>query len=901
MWEKLRARGLLFIETCFDLTLLILFSAQACIAGCLLIYGYVPAPTQWLNETLLEQRFDDFYIQAESFRLKLSGEIKLTKLQVYHGEMSDPILEADSTVLEFSIRNNGTFQFTPTGLVLSKGTLQMPAIYSLDGKRTAILEHVAFHLTPVEGLIRIDSFAAQHEDIRLRGSIDWPLQSKGSAEKPPIERFYKLIAAALKEKERFSPFIEPTLEFALTARADDSVDVALHLSCEHLKYTYATGTDFNFQTKFKLKNGTITPLVPLMLRAKEIDVPKFNFAAEQIAAQVATDQWTGLLNGIWPEFAISAHTVAIHGVDLEGPIATISPANYPELQFTGSTNGLKGGIAFKGKLNSATKSGQIHANGSVDVFTLFPASALTGLPKLEFGSTPDYSLSVTLDEGLKLNSATFRVDANDVTANGLTFDHILAQGNYNEGIFRLESVLIDRGKQWIDATFSFNNTTRDFKISLLGSALPDQYSPLLPKWWPTIFKDIDFSQSTYGYGDFVIYGNTTPGSKVFLLGHAEAHDVAYRGALIDEGQLIVRGRGNYIELHNIDAKTGEGWAKGNVGFTTGKIPGNGLLSIRYDFDSLMPLDVASKIFGGNVAAIISDFEVTKLPHVKLDGVTFNDAYTQYAHDDAFYLKADIRTPITFKKTPLDHLHFKLYSREKDIYLRDVEFGYADGTGSAIIDIIGVPNASHQLRFQLSLKDTNQAKAVESLPSFDGIEVHLTQAQADKGKQARSAGKLDLNLHAQGPLDDVYQFNGYGDFKVNNDQLGAIQLLGPLSNLLKNTRLNFTSFNLNQMTANFRIAQEQLHISELTIDGPRTRIRADGTFHIPDQALNMGVRVNLFANMGTPDSTISNLRKLITAPLPNLLVFDLTGTIHDQKIRSRFDPRNFIPLLNKKLP
>ena len=893
MWGKIRARGLSFLELCLDLLVLVLFSAQAFVAGCLWIYGYVPAPTQWLNEALLEQQFDGFYIQAGSFRLKLSGEIELTKLAVYHSEMSDPIMTADSTALKYTLYKQGAYQFTPTGLVLSNGTLQMPAIYSPDGNRTTILERIAFHISPSESMIRVNSFAAQHADILLRGSIDLPLQSFGNTERPPIERFYKFIAVILKEKEHFSPFIQPTLEFALTAQADDSVNVSVHLSCEDLKHTYATGTNFNFQTKFKLQNGVITPLVPLMLRAKVIDVPKFNFAAEQITAHVATDQWKGLINGIWPEFAISAQSITTHGVELEGSQAIISPANYPDLQFTGSTNGFKGGVAFKGQLNSATKSGYIQADGSVDIFTILPTSTLTKLPKIDFESTPHYNLTINLDDGLKLNSATFRIDANDVTANGLTFNSIEASGSYNENTLNLDSILVERGKQWIDATFSRNNTSKDFKITLLGSILPEQYSPLLPEWWPKIFKDIDFSQATYSYSDFAIYRCSAPNPEVFFFGHAAAHRAAYRGALIDESEIIVRGRGNYVEL-DIDAKTGGGWAEGDVSFTSGKIPDRGPLSVRYDFDSLMPLDVVSKIFGGTISRIINDFEVTKLPRVKIDGVTFNDAYPQYADKDTLYLDADIDTPITFKNTPLDHLQFKLYSHQEAIYLRDLEFGYAEGDGTAQIDI----EDGNHLRINLSLRDANQAKAIEDLPSFDDIEDHLTQSEAQADEAIRSKEKLDLNLHVQGPIDNLYAFNGYGDFVTKNEQLGSIQLLGPLSSLLKNTRLGFSSFNLDQMTGRFAVEQEMINFSDLIIEGPRTKIWSQGTMHIPDQALNMDVRVKLFENIGNPDSTINTFRKLLSSPLPNLLVFNLKGTIHDQKIRLRYDPRNFIPGLKQ---
>jgi hypothetical protein len=894
MWEKIKARGLQFLEPCLDLLLLILFSALAFVAGCLWTYGYVPAPTQWLNETLLEQKIDGFYIQAESFRLKLNGEIELTKLRVYHSEMSDPIMTADSTELQYTLRHQGAYQFTPTRLVLSNGTLQMPAIYSHGGNRGTILERVAFHISLGEGMIRVDSFAAQHADIRLRGSIDWPLKALDSAVPTPIERFYKLIAVILKEKEHFSPFIQPTLEFALTARADDSVDVSVHLSCEHLKHTYATGTDFHFQTKFNLQNGVITPLVPLMLRAEVIDVRKFNFAAEQITAHVATDQWKGLMNGIWPEFAINAQSVATHGVELEGSQAIISPANYPDLQFSGSTNGLKGAVAFEGTLNSATKSGHIQADGSVDIFTFLPTSARAKLPTLEFGSTPHYNLAVTLDDGLKLNSATFRIDVDDLTANGLTFNSIHAAGSYKENLFKLDNILIERGKQWIDATFSRNNITNDFKITLLGSTSPEQYSPLLPKWWPKIFKNIDFSQATYSYSDFVIYGSSVPAPEVSFFGHAVAHRAAYRGALIDQVEFIARGRGNYVELHNINTTADDGWATGELSFTSAKKPLKGLVSVRYSFDSLMPLDIASKIFGGTIASIISDFEFSKLPRVKLDGVTFNNAYPQYADKDTYDLDADIDTPITFRETPLDHLQFKLHSRKEAIYLRDLEFGYADGNGTARIDIENAPNDGNHLRIDLSLRDANQAMAIKNLPSFDDIEAHLTQPEAQADETIRSKGKLDLNLHVQGPIDNLYAFNGYGDFVTNNEQIGAIQILGPLSSLLKNTRLSFTSFNLDQMTGRFAVEQEMINFSDLIIEGPRTKIWSQGTMHIPDQALNMNVRVKLFENIGNPDSRINTFRKLISSPLPNLLVFNLKGTIHDQEIRLSYDPRNFIP-------
>ena len=204
--------------------------------------------------------------------------------------------------------------------------------------------------------------------------------------------------------------------------------------------------------------------------------------------------------------------------------------------------------------------------------------------------------------------------------------------------------------------------------------------------------------------------------------------------------------------------------------------------------------------------------------------------------------------------------------------------------------------SQQLTLNLNLQEANQAEAVLNLPSFDDVENQLTYPEIKTDKGTGDQGTLNLNVEARGPIDNLYGYNGYGSFVVMNDNIGSIQLLGPLSSLLHKTRLNFTSFNLNQMSSTFEVQQETLFFPDLIIEGARTKIWTEGTMRIPDQSLDMKVRVGLFANMGNPESTINSFRKLLTSPLPNLLIFDLNGTIHNQKLRLRYDPRKYIPVI-----
>lgn len=894
MRKEYKTKAVTLIIIGLDFLLLASFLAQSLIIGCLIAYGYIPISAKWANQQLQEMQLDGFHLQADSFRLKLWQKIELIGLKIYHGEINDPILKAVSTEVQFSFKKHESYQIDLTKLVVTNGTLIMPAIYAPDGKPTKVLEHATFHLSPTEHCIQINSFVAKHEDIYLRGSIEWPVRQKQPKEKASVKQLYQLIASALKEKEKISPFIQPTLEFALSTRLDNSIDVSLILSCEQLKHPRITGSYFSLSTDFALNEGNLNPQAPLLLRAREITFADLDIFAEDIAANITTEKWPGIFKGILPEFEVSTNRLTVNQVELNAPRIMVEPSAFPILQFSGTTCGLEGSAVFSGAFNSTDKSGQINANGRIDIFNLFPDSLVEKLPTLKFGSTPFYNLSVDFNQGFEIRDVNFHINVKDLTANELYFDNIITRGYYREGILNFEDIHIDRKNQWVDGAYYLDTQTKDFQISLLGSVLPKQYNSLLPKWWSNVFKDLHFNAKTPGRGDFVIHGNAQKGSKIALFGHVQATNLAYKEAFFDACELIVRGRQNYIEIHDINARVGEGRATGNLGFTTAIKPQKGLISVRYNFDATLPIEVASKSLGGDIANVLGNFELTELPHVQVDGVVFNKKFKEYADKDSVRLQAKVDAPLKFKGTPLDHLKFRLIGQSSDIYLRDVLFGYADGTANAIIDILSTEDVTKEMCFKLSLKEANQAKAIQNIPGSNKTESPLTSPQEENKDLARISGLVDLNLHAKGPLSEIYGFEGYGNMEVRNEALGAIQLLGPLSELLKNTLFRFTSFNLNRMDVVFEIDQKQLVITDLGINGPRTRISAEGTFQLPDQALDMDVKVSLFANVGSPDSAINAFGRAIASPLPNLLSFKLTGTVQDQKVRSKFDPRNLIP-------
>jgi hypothetical protein len=892
-------KGSILLELFFDATLLLLFIAQAFIVGCLMAYGYIPIPREWANAQLAKKESHGLHIQAEGFRLKINGDFELTGLEIHSEKIRQPILEADGAVLKCQLWEDRSFQFKLDSLLLSNGTLYLPAVYAPNGTRTPILERIAFHLEPSEELLRIDSFAALHQDISLRGTIEWPLKPLPRSDEmlDPLDQFFRTTATALKEKSRFSPFKNPTLTFNLKILEDQSVRIFSRLTCSEFEHKEALGSNFWMSADLRLKENQLTLESPLSLHVDTIQVPRFDIAAQTLRAQVAKENWKDLLNGAWPEFKISAQDLTTQSITLTAPEITINPIDFPRIRFSGTTSGFRGAVSFTGEIDANQKNGTIQAQGNVDLIDFISDSATKTLPPLIFESAPYYHLTLNLSDGFGIEDARFDCRTNNLTAADITVDYLRAQGSFGKGIFTLEDVNIKRNRQWLDLKFTLDTNNSDYRITLTGSAIPYEYNALLPCWWSSIFEDFKFEDNYESLADFIIYGNTKRATSDLFFGNAQSSNITYKDVTLDRGDLIVRGREGYVELDQIDVSSGDGWAKGNVSFTSRRDEVGAPVSIRYNFKSKLPPLAAQKIFGGNISKLISDFEVTELPVIELSGVNFNKAYPQYSGCSTFSLTADSAEEITYKNIPLDHLHFKLKKQDNIIYFRDVTFGYADGVGKATIDILTPPEQASELVFKLSLIDADATQAIHDLPHLDSIEDNLENYESTSiSRSGREEGRLNLNLHlhARGPINDPYQYVGHGDFTILDRNLGAIQLLGPLSSLLKNTRFNFTSFNLQSMTAVFQITENDILFNQLRIDGPQTRISANGDMKIKAQELAMKVQVNLFGNVGDPNSTFRKVGNVLTNPIPNILDFDLTGTVQQQKWRSAYDPRKLIP-------
>lgn len=880
-------------ELCLDAVLFLSLITQVFLLGTLLVHGNLPLPRQVLDHKLTAMLPPGLSISSDSYSVSTKGTLHIKNLQLSLDDRSQAPFVAESAHVEMGWKKDWHSPLRLKKLVVAGGSLILPAVHSPNGRDNLILDRIAFRLLPAEHALLFDTFAARHEDIRVRGRIEWSLPHEPSQRidlPKTVDGLFRQITFLAKQKSQIKGLSRPTILFNLKRGEDQLIDISSRISSQYFQHADFKVNHLILDADLTLHNQTLIHNSSLYFKADQLQVEKYNMAAKQISVLADQGDWQALIKGEWPRMQVASADLRMGDIFLDSTYVRLNPESDSEMTIQGSVRGLGSVVEVAGKIDLSERSGVLHSTGNLDLLALASTAIKTRLPNIRFHDTPNFDLSLRFDQDFTLSGADLRARVDRFEVGGILFDHLQMEGAYTDGIYLIENLYTRRGWQWLDMGFRINPASQDYMLTLQGFAKPNDYNPILPRWWGRIFQEFDFEQMESGLGDFVLYGKTNARAVDFFFGHVRAGKVAYRGVLIDEGELFVRGRGPFAEIHQLDLERAEGYVRGNIAFASRLDAVPGPMSVRLDLESKLPLSEATKLFDAKVAAILSDFETETIPTTTLRGVLFNPAYPEYNGYSHLQIRANCPAPLSYKGIPLDYLDFDLHAGQALTCLRNVLLGYAGGTVTAEADILNNNQSPPEARLKLSLKGADQNLAVNQFSALRQTSELESIREPTPGK-----GRLDFDLHARGLIDDPLAMSGNGHLRIENQSLYAIQLLGPLSRLLEKTQMGFTSFELNQLQAAFFLRNGFATFEQLQINGPRTRIEAPGILNLRDLSLAMRVSVFLFGNMVNLESNLGRIGELMTKPLPNLLEFELSGTIEAQKWRSLYDPRNFIPL------
>ncbi len=861
----------------------------------LFINGCVPLSAKWVNAFLANHSFSGLQLSADSYHIRLDGKIEISGLKIYKEDRNKPLLEATSTLLAWTPDFNQSPLIRPTECILTGGVIYLPPIHSPDGRKKTLFTDVALALEINDGQVHAKSICARQEDCTLRGSLKFPILPTYGQSEDPLGYFYSFASKVLSLRSHYDYVTEPTITFEIDTKDSGETDLSLRVLSPLFKDPKIQMTDLQIDLLADLKGGTFTFREPLLISSKNLQIPAYQLEALHSNSQLDASNLDPVLAGHFPKLEFSASLLKCKGESFIDPYLSLEETNEGFLQINGSAGFLQGVTSIMSLIDLSKGGAEIEALGNISTSALL--NKLTHhstliLPEISSKETLHYSLKADLNKHFEVKKARFGIRGQAIVAESLEFDSLTAKGSYSEGITKIEKMKVHRNDQYADANIVVNNQSGAIKAYVRGKMNPKDYNSLLPDWWTSIFEAFTIEGDHSVLADFFVHSGFRKNAKTELFGQVKLKEIDYRNIPISNGQVIVSGTPRHISLQLSEVKSKEGDFKGSIDLT--RLPDGkaSLIALHLDIESALSSAAMRHLIGMPLyQKLLGDFDFHQAPLIKVQGVYyFTRHYPQYTDKSHFFFSADSMGPFHFHDTPIDSLRLNGFSCDTTTQLRDVRFRYAGGDGRASIDIRQSPNTSDTVSFILDLHHADPQTAINNLPVLDSLEDDF-QAVRDTGSE--HSGSLDAHLHANGTFGELNSFIGKGQLSVADNQLGTIQLLGPLSKLLQGTALGFTSFELNKMEAQFILNEGLAEFTSVQGDGPSTRIHADGTMALKSQILDMQVSLSLFSNIGIKNNPITHITNLIN-PLPPLLRFNLTGTLEKQNWRSVYDPRNLLP-------
>ena len=106
MATRKRFKLLRLLEPLIDGLLLLIFIPKALILGCLLLYGYIPIPADWLNEQLAKAEVSEFRYSIE-YQLCPDGKLQLKDIAIFAADNEAAIFEAENAYLHYELFRKG--------------------------------------------------------------------------------------------------------------------------------------------------------------------------------------------------------------------------------------------------------------------------------------------------------------------------------------------------------------------------------------------------------------------------------------------------------------------------------------------------------------------------------------------------------------------------------------------------------------------------------------------------------------------------------------------------------------------------------------------------------------------------------------------------------------------------
>ena len=484
-----------------------------------------------------------------------------------------------------------------------------------------------------------------------------------------------------------------------------------------------------------------------------------------------------------------------------------------------------------------------------------------------------------------------KIEVQDFHIEGLALDHLegtFSWQQYNREI-ELHNASLRRGQDWIQFEGKTHLANKNYRLSVEASAIPTDYNPIMPTWWNKIFRDIEFLAKPKCYSNFEIVGRYGQQVADFFYGSVHAENLTYRGVPIDRGHLHLRGRQHYTEINELAIEHGDHYAHGSIQIAGLPDPIKVPLFWSIDIDSSYPLVEYQNLVSPQIAKHIQAFKAPQAPAISLQGKFFHKHYPQYRPYMHFQMNAASKAPIQYQDVHFDDLQFKLAGNSEKLSIYALQADIANGQASGQVDIHWNDNSAPSILIKAGIQQADTKKLLNMFQHEERASLaSLTPIE-------ESPSKINLEAHLKGLTGNRFEFAGYGSAAIFDKELSRIKLLGPLSSLLQNTPLNFTSLKFKTLDCDFVLDNSALNFEKITIGGHSSQIELKGSYDLQVDTIDMHATLRPLINYADKINPVTQLNKWIQLPFSPFLKYKLDGSLQDPRWRSILDPRVLLPI------
>ncbi|NBB79947.1 MAG: hypothetical protein GVY36_10965, partial [Verrucomicrobia bacterium] len=313
-------RGSALLRFVFDLVLLLGFVAQAFVAGCLLVYGYIPIPAAWANRLLADKMPEGLHLHISTVHLN-RGHIAFTGVEISTTEFRQALLSIDAAEVELDWGRLSALP-EPKEISITGGTLYTPPIYAPSGQYTPLLERIALSVKPDESGWQVERLACLHEDIHLWGSVSLPQVQPSDALNTTevLDNFYTRAATLSGQKARLEHFETPTIVFAAQPSPGGAFLISVDASSAKVNHPEVQAENIRLKGRFTWEDGMWSPLEAPAFSVSELNAPRYQLETSDARIHIPRDDFASLLQGQWPRLQIVAAQLNLSRFKLDAPV-----------------------------------------------------------------------------------------------------------------------------------------------------------------------------------------------------------------------------------------------------------------------------------------------------------------------------------------------------------------------------------------------------------------------------------------------------------------------------------------------------------------------------------------------------------------------------------------------------